>query len=466
MPEISRLEEMGNVSVLKPEGLQERHQSLVGLGSFGGHILEGDFAEDHIRTNHPLGEIIIRRKSWDVEEGEDFPVIFEKPLREAFPMRVRKRPAGKTQESVFHESRSSVKNPRRKSSPFLIQSIGLREDALEFDPGRLILGRRVSDVFNLPLEMNEAALPPFSRSVVGRKEVTHGDSLEIRGENLLGDFSSPASSDPVESEFLVHKHPKPMKDSCDLPAGFIPMDPGGLADCFEDKLFFDLEPLGKALEGLGESRIGNFKPTKLPEENPDLGIRKPVVVFEKDRLDEDIGAQVPVRDFFQGVRRPLLLFTIRTPIAVAEESSRFDLGGDNVLLDMLFFVCHKLSQGVLAAIRAPFQGLMDRMMNKFRLVPGDAGVSYGSSELLPTLLEFSLEGRDLQGLRLDLLFQRLIFFLEGFVFFVEAKDFFDELFFGFLYPEESTVPKAACPKHSDFNFGLSGENLKGLIRTR
>lgn len=466
MPEISRLEEMGNVSVLKPEGLKEAHQSLVGLGSLGGHILEGNLPEDHIRADHPFCEVVVRRQARDLEEGENLPVIFEESLREAFPMRVRKRLTGKMQESVFHESRSSVKNPRRKPSPFLIQSIGIREDAFEFDPGRLILGRRVPDVFDFPLEMDQTALPPLSRLVVGGKEITHGDSLEIRSENLSGDFPSPAPSDPVEGEFPIHKDPEPMKDSRDFPAGFIPVDPGGLPNRLEDEFFLDFEPLGKALERLGESRVRDFESTKLFEKNPDLGIRKAVVVFEQDRLHEDIGTEIPIRDFFQGVRRSLLLSTIRAPVAVADEFRGLHLGRDNILLDMFFLVCHKLSQGGLAAIRTPFQGLMDGVVDEFGFVSGDAGVSYGPSEFLPTLLEFSLEGRGFQGLRPLVLFQSLHFLLKLLDLLPETEDFFDELFFGFLYEEEAVTRKAGCLKHSDFNFGLDRENLKGLIRTR
>jgi len=466
MPEISRLEELGNVSVLEPECLEERHQSLVGLGSLGGHILEGDFAEDHVGADQALGQVIVRRKSWDLKEGENLPVIFEESLREAFPVRVRKRLAGKMQESVFQEGGSSVKNPRCKPSPFLIQSIGIREDAFKFDPGHLIFARRVSNVFDLPLEMDQTALPPLSRLVIRGKEITHGDSLEMRGEDLPGDFSSPAPSNPVESQFLIHKDPKPMKHPGNLPSGLISVNPSGSADGLQDKLFFHLEPAGEALEGLGQSRIGDFEPTKLFEENPDLGIRKAVMVFEENRLNEDIGTQVPIRDFFEGVRSGLFLLTIRTPIAVAEETSRFDLGGNNVLLDMLFLLRHKLGQGVLAAVRTPFQGLMDGMVDEFGFVSGDAGMADGPSEFLPALLEFPLEGRDFQGFRPLLLFQSLHFLLKLLDLLPETEDFFDQLFFGFLYEEETVTHKAGCLKHSDFNFGLDRENLKELIRTR
>lgn len=466
MPEISRLEEVSDVSVLKPEGLKERHQSLVGLGSFPGHILEGDLAEDHIRADHPLGMVVIRGEPRDFEEGEDLPVIFEESFGEALPMRIRKRMTGEVKESFLEEARSSVKDPGSKPSPFLIQSIGIREDAPEFDPGHLVLGRRVSDVFDFPLEMDQTALPPLSRLVVGGKEITHGDALEIRSENFPWNFPSPAFPDPVEREFLIHKDPKPMKDSGDLPAGLIPMDPGGFPNRLEDELFLDLKPLGKALERLGESRVRDFESTKLFEKSLDLGIRQAVVVFEEDRLDEDIGTKVPVRDFFEGIRRSLLLFTIRAPVAVAEEPCGFHLGRDNVLLNMLFFVCHKLGQGVLAAVRTPFQGLMDGMVDEFRLVSGDTGVSCGSSELLPTLLQLPLEGRCTLKGSLKLLLQLLVLFLESFVFPPKAKNFLNEIVFGFLGEKEFLLLKLSCRHHLVWNVGSNRKNSRRLIRTR
>lgn len=466
MPEISRLEEMGNVSVLKPEGLKEAHQSLVGLGSLGGHILEGDLPEDHIRANHPLCEVVVRGQSRNIEEGENLAVIFEEPLRESFPMRVRKRMTGEVKESFLEEARSSVKNPRRKPSPYFLQPVGIREDAPEFDPGHLILGRRVSDVFDFPLEMDETTLSSLACSVVGGKEVTHGDPLEIRGENFLGDFPSPAPSDAVEGKLLIHKDPEPMKDSGNLPAGLIPMDPGGLPDCFEDELFFDLEPLGKALEGLGESRIGDFKPAKLFEKSLDLGIRQAVVVFEKNRLNEDVRAQIPVGDFFQGIRRSLLLFTIRAPVAVADELRGFHLGWDNVLLDMLLKLRRKLGQGLLPTIRAALKGLMDGMVDEFGFVPGDAGMSHGSSEFLPALLQFPLEGcHTLKG-GFELLFQLLVLFLESFVFPPKVKNFLNEIIFGFLGKEEFFLLKPGCRCHLVFYVGRRRKNSRRLIRTR
>ena len=466
MLEIGRLEEMGNVSVLKPEGLEEAHQDFMSFGPFRGHILKGDLAEDHIGSNHPFSVIVIRGKAGDFQESENLPVIFEESLRQTFPVGIRERITGQVKKPLFEEMHSSVEDPRGEFPPFPIQSMGFGQDSPKLPSSHLVFRRRVPDVFDFAVEVDQTPLPPSPCPVVGRKEVTHRDALEIGGENLFGDLPSPAPSNPVESQSPIHKDPKPMKHTRYLPSGLIPVNPGRLPNCLQDDFFLDFKPFGKALERLGESRIRDFEPAKLLEENPDLGIRKAVMVFEKNRLNEDIGTQIPIRDLFQGIRSGLFLPAIRAPITVAEESSRFDLCRDNIFLDMLLKLRGKLGQGVLAAIRTVRESLMNRMVDEFGFVPGDAGVSYGPSQFLPTPLEFPLEGRDFQGFGPLLLFQSLHFLLKLLDLLPETEDLFDQLFFGFLYEEEGVACQAVCLNHSDFRFGRNGENLKGLLRTR
>ena len=40
----------------------------MGVGSFSGHILEGDLPEDDVGADHSLGVVVVFRESFDLKE--------------------------------------------------------------------------------------------------------------------------------------------------------------------------------------------------------------------------------------------------------------------------------------------------------------------------------------------------------------------------------------------------------------
>jgi len=208
------------------------------------------------------------------------------------------------------------------------------------------------------------------------------------------------------------------------------------------------------LEGLGESPFRDLEVSQALEEFLDLIEGKSVVILQDHRLDQDMGSQIPVRDFFRGIRSRDHLLTMGAVVTVLPETGDLRTGGDQILLkvlkDFLGF-----TQG-MAAVRTASECLLNHPVNRLRLCPGEAlvsrflsrglgvscalGLSEGLQEFLPGFafllpIEFSLKFLDLS------------FFLE---------DDFDEFFFGFLGKEELAV----CFHNP--NNGQEGDFFEGL----
>ena len=176
-----------------------------------------------------------------------------------------------------------------------------------------------------------------------------------------------------------------------------------------------------------------------------------MVILEEDGLNQDMGTQIPVRDFLGGIGRSDHLLTMGAVVTVFPETGDFRTGRNQILLnvfkDFLGFAQE------MAAVRASFECLFNHPVNRLRLCSGQAFVSGFLTGRLGTpralgepqgLQEF------LSGFRFFFGFQRpfelFVFLLEleelfheFFARLSETEDFLNQLFFGFLSEEQLAV---------------------------
>ena len=57
------------ILILESQGMQETHQNLVGLGSFGRAVLKAPVPQDHMRADHPLSQVVVERNSGNLKKG-------------------------------------------------------------------------------------------------------------------------------------------------------------------------------------------------------------------------------------------------------------------------------------------------------------------------------------------------------------------------------------------------------------
>ena len=173
MSQIGFLEEDNRILALELQGMQKTHQNLVGLGSFGRAVLKASVSENHVRTNHPLREIVIERNLGDLEKSQEVEPVSEEAFGKAPQAFVSIFPAGPEEEALFQEFDPSLVDSSPQLRTNLLQSQCIPEDAFQ-DP--VIFQKRLGLIFEIKLaylskEMNEAFLFLSRKLVISAVEI-------------------------------------------------------------------------------------------------------------------------------------------------------------------------------------------------------------------------------------------------------------------------------------------------------
>jgi hypothetical protein len=454
--EVGFLEKDDRILPLEFEGMEKAHQGLVGLRPLRGAILKAPVPENHMRPNHPLGEIVIEGDLRDLEKGEKMKPMFQESLRESSKALIPIVPAGPEEEAFLEESDSPLINLGSKLGTNLFEFYGIPEDAFQ---DSVVFPKRLGLVFeikraHLPEEVDQAFLLLSRQPMISRIEVGHEHPPIVFGEDRFGNLGAPGLGNPVIGEPFIDHGPEPMVSAAHLPPRFIHMEVRARPHRCQDLLDFDPKPLTHPLEGLGQSPFRDPEMSKALKEFFDLIEGKPVVVLQDHGLNEDVGTQVPVRHFFGGIRGGHHLLAMGAVVAVFLKQSDLGMGRDQVFLDVFDHFLGFAQRR--AAIGASLEGLLDHPVNRFGLHSGQAlvpgfltgrlgaacvlGFSQGLQEFLPGFAflpfpEFSLKFLDFS------------FFLQ---------DDFDEFFFSFLGEEDL----AACFHNP--NNGQEGDFFEGI----
>lgn len=462
MKEISLFEQVEHIFTLEPQGLDERHEDFMGPGPFGASVLVGAVPEDHIRENHPFGQVVVERDRRVLKEGDQVKPVPEETFGKALEVFILIVPHAPKEKAFLDTPHPSFKPQFGKKDSSLIQPQGILEDALKLP---VIVEEFRASVFldtpaQFPKKMDQALLHPAREPGVGGIEIRDEDAAVVFRKDAPRDFRSPAFLDSVIGEPFTHKGPEPVPLSIDLPARLIDMDLGALMEGFEDLTGFDFEPLAHPLEGLGHSAFRDPESCKLPEKLHDLISRKGVVILEDRHLNEGMGSDEAMRHFLGGIRSGEELPTIRAIVTMPLKKGDFDPGRDDVFLDV-FEDFLRGTQGMVA-IWASLKGLFHDSVDPIR--------SRASHPKMPRFLAGFLcspyLGSQTHHLKLSppeiglFLFLELPFelsdsrfsFLNDPLFF---EDDLDEGFLGFLSQEKKAV------FHNPFN-GFPLASLKGV----
>ena len=470
MSEVGFLEKDDRILPLEFEGMEKAHQGLVGLRPLRGTILKAPVSENHMGSDHALSEVVIEGDLGDLKKGEEMKPVSEEAFGKAPQAFIPVVPAGPEEEAFLQELDPPPVDPASKPGTNLFESCGIPEDAFQ---DSVVFQKGPGLVFEIKLahlsqEVNEALLLLSGKPGIGRIEVSHKHAPIVFGEDLFGNLGASGPGNPVISEPFIHHGPEPMVLTAHLPPGFIHVKVRALTDRFEDLADFDSEPLAHSLEGLGESPFRDLEMSECLEELLDLIERKAVVVLQDHGLNEDIGTQVSVRDFFRGIRGCHHLLTMGAVVTVFLKQSDLGMGGDQVFLnvfeDLLGFAQRR------AAVRALFEGLLHHPVNRCGLHSGQSFVPRfltGRLGVFQALGESQGLQEFLSGFRFFFGSQRLF---ELFVFLMQVKkllseffprlseleDFFNQLFFGFLSEKELAV------SFHNPNNGQRGDFFEGI----
>ena len=66
-----------------------------------GHVLKRNLPQDHVRTNHPLAKVIVRRDAGNFKEGEEFFMALVQSLGQALEWRALKGRPCQIEQPVF-----------------------------------------------------------------------------------------------------------------------------------------------------------------------------------------------------------------------------------------------------------------------------------------------------------------------------------------------------------------------------
>jgi hypothetical protein len=409
-----------------------------------------------MRPDHSLRQVIVEGNLGNLKKGQKMKPVSEEAFRKAPQAFIVVFPARPEEEALFQEPDSPPVDGYPNRLPIFSKTQDVSKNALQ---DLVVFQKRFGGVFKAELahlsqEMDEALLFPSRKPVVGRIEVGHKDTPVIFGEDRFGNLGSPGLGNPVVGKPFVDYRPEPVTSSTHLPSRLIHMKVGTFTNRFKDLPDFDAEPFAHPLEGLGKGPFRDLEVSQAFKEFSYLIERKPVVIFQDDGLNEDIGTEVPVRDFLGGIGSGDHLLAMGAVVTVFLKKGDLRMGGDQVFLGVFNHFLRGAQPAV--AIRAVFQGLFDHPVDSLglqaceahmpRLLAGNLGASYplGKPE---GLQEFLL------GLFLFLLPELSFKLLDTLLF---LQDDFNQLFFGFLGEEELAVFS-----HSLKN-GQEGEFFEGI----
>lgn len=470
MSQVGFLEEDNRIFALELQSMQKTHQNLVGLGSFGRAILKASVSEDHVRPDHPLGQVIVERNFRDLEKSQEVEPVSEEAFGETPQTFIPIFPAGPEKEALLQEFDPPLVDPSPQLRTNLLQSQGIPEDTFQ---DLVIFQKGLRLIFEIKLaylseEMNEAFLFLPREPVVSRIEVRDEDTPVVFGENRFGDLGASRLGNPVISESFVDNRPEPMASAAHFPPGFVHVKVRALTNRFENLTDFDPEPLAHPLEGLGQGPFRDLEMGQAPEELLDLIKRETVVILQDHGLNEDMGTQVPVRDLLGGIRGRDHFLTMRAVVTVFLEQSDLGISRNEIFLGVLDHFLRPAQPVV--TIGAVVKGLFDHPVNRLGFRPGQALMSgflprrFGALRMLgkPESFEKFLSGFTFFFSSQRLL-ELLVFLIQFEEFFnellpglPEPEDFFNQLFFGFLGEEELAV----CFHNP--NNGQEGDFFEGI----
>jgi hypothetical protein len=437
--EVGLLEKDHRILSLEFEGMEKARQGLVGLRPFERAVLEASVSENHMRADHPLSEVVIEGDLRVFKEGEEMKPVSEEAFGKASQAFIAVFPARPEEEALLQELDSPLVDPffklRANCFKFQCVSENTLEDSAVFQKCfRLIFEIKGA---HLSQEMDETFLLLSGKPGVGRIKVRNEDAPVVFGENLPGNFGSSRLSDLVIGKFFIHHCPEPMVGTAYLPPRLIHMKVRALTDRFEDLADFNAQPLAHPLEGLGQSPFRDLEVSEALEELFDLIEGKPMVILQDDSLDQDVGTEIPVRNFLRGMGSRDHLLTMGAVVTVLLKKSHLGVCRDEVFLGVLDHFLR--SAQPVVTIGTALEGLFDHPVNRLGLHPGQAFVPRFLARGLRTACVLGLS----QGLQEFLpgfaLFLLPEFFLELLDFSFFFKDDFNQLFFGFLGKEQLAV---------------------------
>jgi len=453
MSEVGFLEKDHRILALEPEGMEKAHQGFMSSGSSGRAVLETPVPENHVGADHPLSEVVIEGNLRDLKKGEEMKPVSEEAFGKAPQASVTVFPAGPEEEAFFEEFDPPLVGPGRKLRANLFQSQGIPEDSFQ---DSVVFPKGLGLIFEIKgahfsQEMDKTLLLLSGKPGIGRIEIGHKHTPIVFGEDRFGNLGAPGLCNLVISEPFVDHGPEPMVGSAYLPPGFIHVKVRALTNRLENLLHLDPKPLTHPLEGLGESPFRDLEMSECLKELLDLIERKSVVILQDHGLNEDIGTQIPVRDFSSGIRGGHHLLTMGTIVTMLPETGDLRTGGNEIFLQVFNHLLRG-AQSVMA-IRAASESLLNHPVNRLglhsgqALVPGFLPRGLGAFQALgkPEGLQEFLSGFRL-FFRSQCLFELFVFLVqleellnEFFPGLPELEDLFDQFFFRFLGEEELAV---------------------------
>lgn len=357
--EIGPRESRNGRLLLKEQRVKDGSHDTVSGGTLVRAVLEPAVSQDHMRTNHAFGVIVVAGQSREIQEGEHFFLMFEATGRESLPIFIRIRSCGKEKEPLFESANLAHKSELGQLPLHLLQAIGVAQDALELFAGSLEVGWRILPpaLPHLPQQMHQTFLLSAVQFVVSGIEIADHNSRERVPQQIFGNFGTPAPVNLVIGEFLIHKRPEPVIRSVDLPARFIHMHVGAGSNRILNRLRFHVQPLPHPLQSLGNGPFRNFQSAKHLEKLDDLVPRQSVVILEHRHLHESQRPQVSAGHFPGSIRRAHHLLALLAPIPMPFKFRHFHPARHDVFLNMLH---HALAcaQSFLT-IRTAMQSLLD-----------------------------------------------------------------------------------------------------------
>ena len=99
--EISLRERRDQGFSLKHQAVKNRSQGAVGLSALVRAVVEPAVAQDDMRTNHALGQVVVVRKPREIQKRQHLFLVFQEAARKSLPMLVGMRRGGKEEQSLF-----------------------------------------------------------------------------------------------------------------------------------------------------------------------------------------------------------------------------------------------------------------------------------------------------------------------------------------------------------------------------